>query len=139
VSATAGAAKGAAVGVPRLILRLEGAALFLAAAFVFWRLGGSWLLFVALFLAPDLAFLAYLVSPRAGAVVYNVLHATLGPLALFALGFRLNAPIIESLAMIWLGHVGLDRALGYGLKYATAFNDTHLGRIGGPLSRDDGV
>jgi hypothetical protein len=139
VSAIAAAATGAAVGVPRLVLRLEGAALFLAAALVFWRLGGSWLLFVALFLAPDLSFLAYLVSPRVGAAVYNAVHATLGPLALLALGFWREAPIIESLAMIWLGHVGLDRALGYGLKYATAFNDTHLGRIGWALSRGDGV
>jgi Domain of unknown function (DUF4260) len=139
VSAIAGAATGAAVGVPRLILRLEGAALFLAAALVFWRLGGSWLLFVVLFLAPDLSFLAYFVSPRVGAVVYDALHTTLGPLALLALGFWFDAPIIESLATIWLGHVGLDRAFGYGLKYATAFNDTHLGRIGRAFSRGDGV
>jgi hypothetical protein len=36
----------------------------------------------------------------------------------------------EDIALIWLAHVGFDRALGYGLKYATAFGDTHLGRIG---------
>jgi hypothetical protein len=139
VSAIGAATTGAAVGVPRLVLRLEGAALFLAAVLVFWRLGGSWLLFVVLFLAPDLSFLAYLASPRIGAVVYNAVHATLGPLALFALGFWLDAPVIESLAMIWLGHVGIDRALGYGLKYATAFNDTHLGRIGRGFGRGGGV
>jgi len=27
--------------------------------------------------------------------------------------------------------IGLDRAIGYGLKYPTDFKDTHLGRIGG--------
>jgi hypothetical protein len=27
-------------------------------------------------------------------------------------------------------HVGMDRALGYGLKLPTDFKDTHLGRIG---------
>ena len=31
---------------------------------------------------------------------------------------------------LWLAHIGIDRALGYGLKYATGFSYTHLGRIG---------
>jgi uncharacterized protein DUF4260 len=130
VSAGEAAPASAVVGAPRLLLRLEGAALFLAAALFFRRLDGSWLLFFVLFLAPDLSFLGYLVSPRVGATAYNAAHTTLGPLALFALGLFLSAPFVEILAMIWLAHVGLDRALGYGLKYATAFNDTHLGRIG---------
>jgi hypothetical protein len=34
------------------------------------------------------------------------------------------------IALIWLAHIGLDRALGYGLKLTTAFGETHLGRIG---------
>jgi hypothetical protein len=34
------------------------------------------------------------------------------------------------IAMIWLAHIGFDRALGYGLKYASGFGFTHLGRIG---------
>jgi hypothetical protein len=124
------AAKGAVFGAPKLLLRLEGAALFLAAAFLFSRLGGSWLLFVVLFLAPDLSFFAYLISPRTGAIAYNAVHTTLGPLALFAIGYVFATPLTETLAMIWLAHVGADRALGYGLKYGDAFNATHLGRIG---------
>jgi hypothetical protein len=127
VNAVAG---GAVVGAPRLILRLEGAALSLAAAFFYGRLGGSWILFAVLFLAPDLTFLAYLFSPRAGAIAYNAAHAILGPLALLVLGAWLGSPISEHIALIWLAHVGFDRALGYGLKYTTGFADTHLGRIG---------
>ena len=126
----AGRLAGAVAGVPSLILRLEGAALFLGAAFFYWRFEGSWLWFAVLFLAPDLSFLAYLVSPRAGAIVYNAFHATLAPLALLALTAWLGASNGEDIALIWLAHVGFDRALGYGLKYATAFGDTHLGRIG---------
>jgi hypothetical protein len=126
------AAPGGAVGgAPRLILRLEGAALALGAVFFYWRLGGSWVLFLVLFLVPDLSFLAYLISPRAGAVAYDAVHATLGPLALLALGAWFGSAIAEHIALIWLAHVGFDRALGYGLKYASAFGDTHLGRIGG--------
>ncbi|HLJ71557.1 MAG TPA: DUF4260 domain-containing protein [Roseiarcus sp.] len=124
------AALGAVQGGPRLILRLEGAALAIGAAFFYWRLGGSWLLFVLLFLAPDLSFLAYLLSPRAGAVGYNALHATIGPLVLLVIGAWTDRSPCEWVALIWLAHIGFDRALGYGLKYAEAFNTTHLGRIG---------
>jgi Domain of unknown function (DUF4260) len=124
-------AGGAVIGAPRLILRLEGTALVLAAGFFYWRLGGSWVFFAVLFLAPDISFLAYLVSPRAGAIAYNAAHATLGPLVVLALGAWLGLALAEHIALIWLAHVGFDRALGYGLKYASAFGDTHLGRIGG--------
>ena len=123
---------GAVVDIPRLLLRLEGAALFLGAAFFYWRFDGPRLWFATLFLAPDLAFLAYLVSPRFGAIAYNVLHATLGPLAFLALSAWFGWGPARPIALIWLAHVGFDRALGYGLKYATAFGDTHLGRIGKP-------
>jgi hypothetical protein len=123
------AGEGAVVGAPRLLLRLEGAAISCGAAFFFWRIEGSWLWFVALFLAPDLSFLAYLVSLRIGAIVYNGVHTTLGPLALLALS-AWRWPVGEYLALIWLAHIGLDRALGYGLKYATGFADAHLGRLG---------
>ncbi len=41
-----------------------------------------------------------------------------------------HAPLILSIAMIWLAHIGFDRALGYGLKYENGFGVTHMGRIG---------
>ena len=121
---------GVVAGGPRWILRLEGAALAIGAAFFYWRSGGSWLLFALLFFAPDLSFLAYLVSPRIGAFAYNLAHTTIGPLALLGLSFVLQSHPGQALALIWLAHIGADRALGYGLKYATGFGDTHLGRIG---------
>jgi len=39
--------------------------------------------------------------------------------ALLPLGFATAEPLTLSIAIIWLGHIGIDRALGYGLKYAT--------------------
>jgi hypothetical protein len=39
-----------------------------------------------------------------------------------------------SLGLIWCAHIGLDRAIGYGLKYGASFGHTRLGRIG----RDQG-
>jgi len=120
---------GAAHG-PCAVLRLEGAAAFAASAALYAHAGFSWPLFAGLLLAPDLAMLFYLVNPRIGAAAYNVAHAyalTL-PLALF--GFLAGRPAVLAVALIWIAHIGLDRALGYGLKYPTRFGDTHLGRTG---------
>ena len=66
----------------------------------------------------------------AGAVVYNAAHSYLAPVALMTSGFAIGDPLTLSIAMIWLAHIGIDRALGYGLKYAEGFGYTHLGRIG---------
>jgi hypothetical protein len=33
------------------------------------------------------------------------------------------------IALIWTAHISFDRALGYGLKYFSAFGDTHLGQL----------
>ncbi len=125
-----GAAPAAVAGGPRLLLRIEGAALFAVATFAYERTGAGWWLYVILFLAPDLSFLAYLAGARAGAIVYNALHTTIGPIVLAAVGVLGPLPIALAVALIWAAHVGLDRAVGYGLKYFAGFGFTHLGRIG---------
>ena len=124
------AAPAAVAGGPRLLLRIEGAALFAVATFAYERTGAGWWLYVILFLAPDLSFLAYLAGARAGAIVYNALHTTIGPIVLAAVGVLGPLPIALAVALIWAAHIGLDRALGYGLKYFAGFGFTHLGRIG---------
>jgi Domain of unknown function (DUF4260) len=45
---------GAVTGAPKMLLRLEGLFVLVAASAAFVRLGTSWWLFAALFLAPDL-------------------------------------------------------------------------------------
>ncbi len=69
-------------------------------------------------------------GPRTGAIVYNAAHSYMAPMALMTAGFALSSPLTLSIAMIWLAHIGIDRALGYGLKYVAGFAFTHLGRIG---------
>jgi hypothetical protein len=32
-----------------------------------------------------------------------------------------------SVAIIWFGHIGMDRLVGFGLKYPDSFQHTHLG------------
>jgi hypothetical protein len=51
-------------------------------------------------------------------------------LALTLVGFFVGVPAAAAGGLIWIAHIGFDRALGYGLKYPTGFGDTHLGRIG---------
>jgi hypothetical protein len=114
----------------RTLLRLEGLTLFAGMTLLYAVWGGYWWVYAILFLAPDLSFAGYLAGPRAGAIIYNVAHSYLAPMTLMVTGFALTAPLVLSIAMIWLAHIGFDRALGYGLKYTTGFGFTHLGRIG---------
>ena len=121
---------GAATGGVRLLLRLEGVVLFFGMTLLYGLWEGSWWVYAILFLAPDLSFAAYLAGPKAGAIVYNAAHSYLLPVALMTAGLAIASPLTLSLAMIWLAHIGIDRALGYGLKYQAGFAFTHLGRIG---------
>ena len=117
-------------GGVKAVLQLEGAALFVAALCAYWFTGGNWWLFLVLFFVPDVSFAAYLVTPKIGALAYNILHSTIGAFVLAAIGWWLGNVLVQHIAIIWFGHVGFDRAVGYGLKYASDFKDTHLGRIG---------
>jgi hypothetical protein len=126
----AAAATGAVTGAIRILLRLEGLALLASMVLVYALWGGSWWVFALLLLLPDISLAAYLAGPGTGAIVYNAAHSTLIPAALAALGLALGAPLMVSLAIIWLAHIGMDRAVGYGLKYEAGFAFTHLGRIG---------
>lgn len=110
--------------------RLEGLALLAAASLAYAQAGQGWLLFAVLFLAPDLSFAGYLAGPRAGAWAYNLAHSLIGPLLLGAAGLLGGADLVMGLALIWLAHIGFDRALGYGLKSSEGFGVTHLGLIG---------
>jgi hypothetical protein len=120
-------------GGVRQLLRFEALLLLTAAVLAYAHLGLSWVLFAALFLAPDLSFAAYLFGARAGAVAYNAMHTTVGPIVL-ALASQLplshdgvaSSRMLLSIALVWFAHIGFDRTLGYGLKYATGFGDTHL-------------
>jgi hypothetical protein len=112
----------------RAVLRLEGLIVLVGALVLYAETAHSWWTFAALLLVPDAALLGYLAGPRIGALAYNVLHSYVGPLAL-ALVTR-GEGIGFVLALVWIAHCGMDRAFGFGLKYASAFGHTHLGPIG---------
>jgi hypothetical protein len=114
----------------RTILRIEGLAMLVAAAIMYGKSGFGWSTFALFFLVPDLSFAGYLAGNRIGALTYNAAHSYIGALACFSAGLILVAPALEVAGLIWCAHIGFDRALGYGLKYAAGFGFTHLGRIG---------
>ncbi len=112
--------------------RVEGA-LVLAPASAIYVAGDqpfAWWVALIVFFAPDLSFFAYLAGPRWGALGYNAVHIYGFGAALMAVGWLMSAPVVLALGLLWLAHSGFDRMFGYGLKLPTAFQDTHLGRIG---------
>lgn len=112
------------------MLRLEGLCLLVAGLLAYAKFGAGWGVFALFFLAPDLSFLGYLAGSRAGAAAYNFGHSLIGALALLTAGVLWSAPVGVAAGIIWVSHIGFDRALGYGLKYSVGFGFTHLGRIG---------
>lgn len=68
-------------------------------------------------------------SAHAGTVAYDALHTEIFPIALGAAGVVADSERCVQLALIWLAHIGIDRAIGYGLKYPTGFKDSHLDRV----------
>lgn len=111
-------------------LRLEGVAAFVAGLAIFGVVDGPWLLLIPFLLLPDLSMVGYLRGPRLGAMTYNLVHNWATGLAVLGLGLWTGSAAVTIAGAILIAHTGMDRALGYGLKLPTAFEDTHLGRIG---------
>ena len=121
---------GASTGTVRLVLRLEGLCVFIAALIAYDKFGDGWKLFALCFLAPDISFIGYVWGKKSGAISYNTAHSYIGAVACLAAGLAFSQSVMLCISMIWCAHLGFDRALGYGLKYSEGFGFTHLGRIG---------
>ena len=112
-------------------LRLEGLALLLGTLLAYQALGGNWWLFALLILAPDLSFLAAASGDMKLATrAYNLAHTTVVPIALGLLAWLTGMTVALPYLVIWLAHIGADRALGYGLKFPGDLHMTHLGPSG---------
>jgi hypothetical protein len=112
------------------ILRIESAAIAAAGIVFYLSVGGPPLLLIPALLAPDLSALGYLAGPRVGAATYNLVHNWATAVLIGLLAIVVGEPFWLLVGAVLAAHVGLDRALGYGLKLPTSFQDTHLGRIG---------
>jgi membrane protein implicated in regulation of membrane protease activity len=101
-----------------------------ATVYLYGRYGNGWLLFALVILAPDISMTGYVAGPWTGAIAYNIGHTTVLPLGLAVGGVIGSSELVLSVALVWLAHIGMDRMMGFGLKRASGFGDTHLGRIG---------
>jgi hypothetical protein len=68
-------------------------------------------------------------NPKIGSAAYNLVHTSFMPILTLGVAIVAPLPALEPYALIWLAHIGMDRMLGYGLKYPTHFRDTHLQRV----------
>ncbi|BCJ59958.1 DUF4260 domain-containing protein [Micromonospora endophytica] len=120
---------------PVVVQRVEAGMIAVLAVVVTVAAGYAWWWLLVLFLAFDLSMLGYLRGPRIGAFCYNVGHSYALPALVAAVAVTaaaLGDPVgwLGVLAAAWFFHIGVDRAVGYGLKMTDGFEHTHLGRIG---------
>jgi len=115
----------------KYVLKLEALGLLLLFSAIYFHLfPGAWGFYAALFFAPDLSFLLFVITKKTGAIAYNIAHHQ-GVLALLLItGFLLHNDWIMKTGLIFLAHSNFDRVAGYGLKYFDSFDHTHLGWIG---------
>jgi hypothetical protein len=117
-------------GVVAILLRAEFVAIGVAGVVLWFAQGGSLIWLIPALLAPDVSIAGYAAGPRIGAVVYNAVHNLVAALALLGVGFLIGSTPLVLAGAALVAHIGMDRTSGFGLKYATSFQDTHLGRIG---------
>lgn len=117
------------VSLPKMMLHAEGGAILITAILLYAKLGANGWIFALLFFSFDLFMVGYARNPQLGSLIYNIGHTEIMPLGVGVIGLLLNNETIIAFALIWFGHIGLDRLMGYGLKYPTQFKDTHLQRL----------
>ncbi|HKP09682.1 MAG TPA: DUF4260 domain-containing protein [Gaiella sp.] len=115
--------------LPRALLHVEGVVVAAAAVALYFHLGYPWWLFLVLILAPDLSMGGYAAGPVVGRATYDAAHTYALPVALAAIGVLADVEVAVQIGLIWTAHIGVDRAIGYGLKYRSGFKDTHLQRV----------
>jgi hypothetical protein len=130
IAADGGADDGIVVGTPRRWLRVEGATLFAGSLIAYSTTDQAWWLVPLTLLLPDLTMIGYLGGTRLGSYLYNLGHSTPLPAVVVAIGWWQDKSLVVALGLVWLAHIGLDRLIGYGLKYEDHFQHTHLGRFG---------
>ena len=113
----------------RSLIQFEYACAFFLTLFFYWYSDFSLLLFFLLLLVPDITMIGYAMNTKIGANIYNVGHSFLLPLVLLVVSFIIVNSIIMMISLIWLAHIFMDRALGYGLKYTDSFKQTHIQKI----------
>ena len=115
----------------KTVLKLEELGLLILFSLTYFLyFQGSWGLYLGLFFVPDVTFALFLITPKMGAIGYNIFHHK-GVMALLMLaGYFLESDAMIKVGLIFMAHSCFDRVAGYGLKYFDSFDHTHLGWVG---------
>ncbi len=113
----------------KFLLHIEGLVVLVLSIYFYSHLQFSWIVFVILLFVPDLSALGYLKNVEIGSVLYNLFHTYTIPVVIMICGLLIHNSNALMISLIWIAHIGMDRMLGYGLKYPTKFQDTHLNRV----------
>ncbi|MFF5397051.1 DUF4260 domain-containing protein [Peribacillus butanolivorans] len=111
------------------LIHSEGLMVLIAIIYIYSINEFSWWIFLLLLLTPDISMLAYLINNQIGAKVYNLFHTYTLSILVILLAVSLSQDTILMVGLIWTAHIGMDRFLGYGLKYTTAFKATHIQEV----------
>lgn len=122
---------------PKILLHIEGAAIFIFCLFIYYIIQGNWLLFIILLLAPDIFMFGYHFNKKVGSIIYNVFHIYIIPLIIiktalvikYILSMIFIGDLLLQIGIIWSAHISLDRMLGMGLKYPSHFKHTHFHKL----------
>jgi hypothetical protein len=115
--------------VNRIILKLEGLFVLLFCIYFYSTYDYGWGLFLFFLLLPDISMLGYLINVKIGALFYNLFHTYVTSTLPLVWGIITHSDLSIIVGLIWTAHIGMDRLLGYGLKYPTHFKDTHFLKI----------
>ncbi|MFG6494782.1 DUF4260 domain-containing protein [Fictibacillus sp. UD] len=113
----------------KIFLKLEGFAVLILSLYFYQYYQFSWVLFFILIFAPDISMIGYFLDNKIGALIYNIFHTYIISILFIFFGLLLTSETLLAIGIIWSAHIGMDRMIGYGLKYSTSFKDTHLNRI----------
>src|SRR5699024_177787 len=105
------------------ILHLEGLAVFVFCLYFYWLNDLSCLLFFFLLCVHVLFMVVYLLNNGFVSRLYNLFNTYMVSLAVIFLGMFLSNATFLAIGIIWTAHIGMDRLVGYGLKYPTHFKD----------------
>lgn len=113
----------------KILLHIEGLAVLLLSLYLYESNEFSWILFLVLLFVPDVSMVGYLINQKVGALIYNLFHTYIIAIIVVFIGLFFTNQTTLAIGLIWTAHIGMDRMLGYGLKYPTHFKDTHLHRV----------
>ena len=115
--------------MPKWFLQIEGLAVLLACLYTYAFYDYSWIVFLLFILAPDLSALGFLINQRVGAITYNVFHTYLLVWPFIFCGFIWSNDLLMVSGLILAAHIGVDRALGYGLRFTHSLKENHLNKL----------